>query len=175
VSARFGRVVALALVGLALSSPVAAQPRPERHAARAVPGAPARAPRERLERLVRERLQLTDAQATQLSNVTARYMRERDTLVRREREVRTALRAEVAASGQANQERTARLLDDMLRLQSRRLDLVVREQRELAAFLTPVQRARFIALQEQMQRTVQQTRQRRAGAQARPGAPPPRP
>jgi hypothetical protein len=62
----------------------------------------------------------------------------------------------------------------MLRLQAVRLQLVTREQRELATFLTPVQRARFIALQEQMQRAVQQARQRRAAAAgAAGGARPP--
>jgi Spy/CpxP family protein refolding chaperone len=167
----------LLAAGLAATIAVAdldAQPVAGRPAARAAQGAPARAARERLNLMVRERLQLTDAQADRLTAVSARYMRDRDALVRREREVRVALRAEVAAEGQANQERTGRLLDEMLRLQSQRLELVVREQRELATFLSPVQRARFIALQEQMQRAVQQTRQRRAAA-GRPGVRPPAP
>jgi Spy/CpxP family protein refolding chaperone len=182
VSAR-GSLRAVLVLGLALG-PVRtadAQPpvQPQRADARPAQRGSARALRDRFAVMLRERLELTDQQAVRLDAVSRRYMRERDDLVSREREVRMALRAQVAPGAAADQARTAGLLDEMLRLQAVRLQLVTREQRELATFLTPVQRARFIALQEQMQRAVQQARQRRTGAagapvRARPPAEPPR-
>jgi len=48
-----------------------------------------------------------------------------------------------------------------LEIQKRLLQLMESEQRELATIMTPVQRAKFTALQEQIRRRVEQMRQRR--------------
>lgn len=53
------------------------------------------------------------------------------------------------------------LLDDMLRLQRQRFVLHEDEQRELALFLTPVQRAKYFGLQEQMRRRMEEMRTQR--------------
>jgi hypothetical protein len=70
------------------------------------------------------------------------------------------------------------LLDEMPRLERRRVELMEREQRELAKFLSPVQRARYFGLQDELRRGMQELQQRRLGAPdslaaapARPGAP----
>lgn len=61
-------------------------------------------------------------------------------------------------------ERVAAALDRLLQVQRSRLDIVAEEQRDLAAFMTPVQRARYAALQEQLRRRVQTMQRRRAAA-----------
>jgi hypothetical protein len=54
-------------------------------------------------------------------------------------------------------------------VQRRRLDLAAEEQRELATIMTPVQRARYLALQETVRRRTDEMRRRRGGG-ARRGA-----
>jgi hypothetical protein len=48
------------------------------------------------------------------------------------------------------------LLDASIRLQKQRISIVESEQKELARFMTPVQRARYIALQQQFRRRAQE-------------------
>ncbi|HUQ84128.1 MAG TPA: hypothetical protein VM076_23460 [Gemmatimonadaceae bacterium] len=161
-------VVAL-LVAIGATSPATAQ-RVDRAPARA--GAPAQG-REGLERLLRERfadvvrrrLSLSDAQMRQLGQVNNRYERERMMLLREERQTRQALRAEVLAGDSADQTRIAELIDGALRVQRQRLDITEREQRDLAAFMTPLQRAKYVGIQDDLRRRVEEMRQnRRAGA-----------
>ena len=80
---------------------------------------------------------------------------------------------------QVNQTRVAELLDTVLRLQRSRLELVEREQRELATFLTPVQRARYQAFVDFVQRRMDDmdgrggARGGQPGGQGRGKRPPP--
>jgi protein CpxP len=124
--------------------------------------------RERIGRVVQQQLGLTDAETQRLQVVNQRYEGQRRELVRREREARMSLRSEVLRGDSADQKRTDALLGSLLEVQRKRLDLVEAEQRELARFLTPVQRAKYLALQDQMRRRVEEMRQR---GQRRPGGP----
>jgi hypothetical protein len=54
-------------------------------------------------------------------------------------------------------------------VQRRRLELATEEQRELAAIMTPVQRARYLALQETVRRRADEMRRRRGGGAQRGG------
>jgi hypothetical protein len=45
-----------------------------------------------------------------------------------------------------------------VQLQRQRVELFAQEQRDLAQFMTPLQRARYTALQEQVRRRVEQLR-----------------
>jgi Spy/CpxP family protein refolding chaperone len=110
--------------------------------------------RARLAAVVRERLGLTDDQARQLQEVDRRYEPERRSLMRREMQARRALRQQVEAGSGADQNATAALLDQLLAAQRERAELATREQRELSTFLTPVQRAKLLALQADLQRRV---------------------
>jgi protein CpxP len=145
---------ALALVALAAPGAVAsAQPvRPG-----AATGRPALEQqfRERLAKLAQTRIGLTDAQMAQLEQSTGRYAPQLNQLAAQERETRRQLRVELM-SPQPNQQRVGDLLDASLRLQQQRLNLVQSEQKDLARFMTPVQRARYIALQQQFRRRTQE-------------------
>jgi len=61
----------------------------------------------------------------------------------------------------ADQDRVSRMLDQLVDVQRQRIDVFAREQRDLARFLTPVQRAKYATLQEGLRRRVEQLRQRR--------------
>jgi periplasmic protein CpxP/Spy len=127
--------------------------------------------RQRIAAVVKERLQLSDAQMRRLEETNRRYDDQRRSLFQREREARGALRDEVTAGERANQDHAAALIDQLLRVQRQRLDLVEQEQRDLAAFLTPVQRAKFLALQDQIRRRVSEMRARREARRMRAGPP----
>jgi len=127
--------------------------------------------RERLARVVRNQLNLDDAQMERLRQVNTRMERQRTQLLREERQVRMSLRREVLASDSADQAKVSQLLSDALRIQRRRLDLVEEEQRALSEFMTPVQRAKYFAIQDELRRRLEDIRQQRQ--QRRPGGPPP--
>ena len=125
--------------------------------------------RERTGDLVKRRLQLSDAQMKQLQAANQQFEQQRGTLLMREREIRRSLRSEILAGDKANQNRVAQLLDQTMQLERRRLDLVQNEQRELAKFLTPVQRAKLFGLQNELRRRAQELR---AGPNQRRNGPP---
>ena len=155
-------VVTLALV--AAAAPVSAQPLPQARGGgggRAQAAVGTQQDRAALERRFREnfgaevkrRLQLTDDQMTRLMAVNQGLDEQRRQLFGQEREARIGLRTELAnPDDRVNQQRVAELLDTVLRLQRSRLELVEREQRELSSFLTPVQRARYQAFVDFVQR-----------------------
>ena len=132
--------------------------------------------RQRFASVLQERLQLSDEQMRQLQASSRRFEGRRRTLLEQERDVRIGLRNELLAEGSANEQRVSRLLDQMIAIQRQRIMLVEEEQRELAGFLTPVQRAKYLALQDQLHRRMEDMRRqggpgalRRGG---RPAAPP---
>ena len=112
--------------------------------------------RERTAKLVQQRLGLNDVQLGKLEQSNARYAPQLRQLAAQERDIRGQLRQEMMAGNSANQQHVSDLLDAALRLQRQRLGIVEAEQKELAGFLTPVQRARYIALQAQFGKRAQE-------------------
>jgi hypothetical protein len=112
--------------------------------------------RERAAKVAKDRIGLTDGQMQQLEQSNARFAPRLNQLAAQERDTRQQLRLEMTAGGQANQQHVNELLDTSLRLQKQRIALVEEEQRDLARFMTPVQRARYIALQQQFRRRAQE-------------------
>lgn len=112
--------------------------------------------REQSARLARQKLGLTDAQLAQLEQSNARFVPQQNQLVMQERETRRQLRLEMTAGDQANQQHVSDLLDNAMRLQKQRIALVEAEQKDLARFLTPVQRAGYLALQTQFRKRAQE-------------------
>jgi len=115
---------------------------------------------QRMQELVRRRLQLTDDQMSKLQASNGRFAQQRLALFTREGEIRRELRQQLMAGDSANQTRVGELLDQTMRLQRQRLDLADSEQRELAKFLRPVQRARYFGLQTEMRKRMQQLGER---------------
>lgn len=114
--------------------------------------------RERTARLAKERLGLTDAQLQRLEQSNARFAPQLRQLAVQEREIRGQLTQEMRAGNSANQQHVSELLDASLRLQKQRIAVVEAEQKELAGFLTPVQRARYIFLQQQFKKRADELR-----------------
>jgi len=117
---------------------------------------------ERFGAVIKERLQLSDSQAVRLGETNRKFEEQRRTLIQQERDVRMSLRDELMAQnqGSANQQRISELLDRAIRVQRQRVDLLESEQRELARFLNPTQRAKLLGMQEQMRRNAMEMRGR---------------
>ena len=131
--------------------------------------------RQMLYQVTRRRVGLTDAQMNRLMPINQRFETQRRAIQRQERETRLALRTAMRDSTQADQARIARHLDKLVELQRQRVELVAQEQRDLAEFMTPLQRARYTALQEQVRRRIEQMlRQNRSGRDTTAAAPPSR-
>jgi hypothetical protein len=125
--------------------------------------------RQGLWRVTKQRVGLDDAQMSKLTQTSQRFDVRRRALAVDERQQRQTLRAEILAGDRANQERVSAALDRLLALQRQRIDLQGEEQHELSAFMTPLQRAKYAALQEQVRRRVEKLRQQRADSLAADG------
>jgi protein CpxP len=122
--------------------------------------------------VVRQRLQLTDAQLARLQETNRHFSNQRQQLNRAEHGVRAEMRGQLTGVATADDKRLAVLIDSLLDIQRQRLEIVQAEQRELAMFLTPLQRVRYLALQEQLRQRVEALHQRaraRAGVDEEPG------
>ena len=130
--------------------------------------------RERFAGVVRNQLRLDDRQMRQLGDVSRRFEGRRRGLNVRERSARDVLRTEVAADRNADNPRVATALQEILSIQKERTAIVEDEDKELANFLTPVQRARWFALQDQFRRRVEELRRHGpAGVEVPGGSEPP--
>jgi Spy/CpxP family protein refolding chaperone len=149
------RSFALALAW-ALAAPLRAQDVAENSQRPAV-----QALQRRMLEVVQRTLGATDDQMRQLVDVNRKYEQERRALSQKDREARQSIRAEVLRDSQADQDKVARTLDELVEVQRQRIEIFTREQHDLARFLTPVQRAKYATLQEGLRRKVEQLRQRR--------------
>jgi len=164
---RFAIVLALAVPLLA--SEASAQGRRLRQAPLAGQDAPRRQQlearlRQGLWRITKNRVGLTDEQMTKLAQASRPFDAERRQLAAQEREARVALRGDILAGRSGDQQRIATSLDRVLEIQRRRAQLQIDEQRVIATFMTPLQRAKYAALQEQLRRRAENLRRQRAGA-----------
>jgi hypothetical protein len=132
------------------------------------PGSPQSPERQQLQqrirqaftRAVRERVGLSDDQMQRLAPINHKYQQQRQALAREERATRESLREELAsASPDAAkvQQMSAQLQD----FQRQRVDLNDAEQKELGDVMSPVQLARYRAMQEQFQRRMNEMRRQR--------------
>ena len=165
------RKTLITMAVLLLGTTLPAQQPDQAAAARADSAAVASPERRQLERrlhervlsVVRDRLQLTPEQEGKLSATNERYEQQRRALGQRERSLRLELRAQLRRADSADQKRVGELLDQTMQAQQERLDLYQKEQSDLAQFLTPVQRAKYMGLQEQMRSRVEELHRRRDG------------
>ncbi len=118
-------------------------------------------------RAVRRQVGLSDEQMRKLAPINRKFVGERQALELEERNTRMALRAELSKA-QPDQDSVAKLSDRLQAFPRQRLDLNDAEDRDLAAIMTPVQLARFRALQERVQRQLNTMRQPLMGGDAPP-------
>ena len=118
---------------------------------------------QRIDAIVKERLRLTDEQQVKLREVASRAEETRRVLHREESVLRMVLRREMRAGDKANEAKVGELLDQMPGLERRKLDLMESEQRELAKFLSPTQRAHYFGLQDELRRGMQDVQRGRMG------------
>lgn len=137
--------------------------------------------RERLAALVQKQLGLSDDQMRRMSEVNQKWDARRRDLVRRDRANRMALRQQLLNNPSPDQNKVAQLVKESIQIERERVDLTEHEQADLAKFLTPVQRAKYLGIQDQMRRRVEQFRNRpgfgtdsTGAARGRGRRPPPR-
>ena len=111
--------------------------------------------RRSLWKVAKERIGFSDDQMLQLARTSQRFDQQRRMLAQEEKAQRVGMRAEILADSDANQSSIAAALEHLHAVQQRRLDLQADEQKEFATFMTPLQRAKFMALQEQVRRRLQ--------------------
>jgi periplasmic protein CpxP/Spy len=116
--------------------------------------------RVRLANLLRTQLGLNDDGMRQLSDVNQRFDLQRRDLLRREMMTRRTIREEVLKGDSVDNAHVDQLMKEQFKIEHERIDLTEAEQRELSKFLTPVQRARYLGVQEQIRREMDQLRGR---------------
>jgi len=129
--------------------------------------------RARMGQMLKTQLGLSDEQVRQLQAINQQFEGRRRALFAQERDFRMELRRELQRGDSTRQQQVSVLLDRMMQLQRQRLDMVEAEQKELATFLTPVQRARLFGMEEQLRQRMGEMRDR-AGPPDGPRRPPPR-
>lgn len=114
---------------------------------------------QRIAQVTKQQLGLNDAQMAKLRETNRKYDEKRRLVVDQERDVRMSLRDEMLRPDSARQTQVAALLDRVIKTQHQRVDIQEQEQKELSAFLTPIQRAKYFALEQQVRQRVNQMRQ----------------
>jgi hypothetical protein len=116
--------------------------------------------REAFAGVVKRQLSLTDDQSRRLQQVENRYQKDRNELNRDERQARLDLKAALEDStASPDQAKVDDYLSRLVKAQRRRADILESEQKDLSAFLNPVQRAKYFALRDQLNRRINQLRQ----------------
>ncbi len=126
--------------------------------------------RAQLERVLRSQVGLNDAQLQKVQELTSRLETQKVSLNQEESRVRQVLRDEVLLGDSSRNVRVAELLDRVIKITKQRNDLPEQEQKELALFMSPMQRAKYFGVQELFQRRVRELlqEQRQEQAQQKP-------
>jgi periplasmic protein CpxP/Spy len=126
---------------------------------------------------VRRQLNLDAGKMQQLQRVDQKYEQQRRQVLKSEREARLNLKTAMQDStGHPDQDKIAQYMDQLVHGQRQRADLLEGEQKELAGFLSPLQRAQYFALKERVTRKLMELRtDSAAGRGGQPRTPPPAP
>lgn len=120
-------------------------------------------------------LGLTDQQAAQLRATLGTWAPKRRALEREERAVKLGLQGQLRPGVAANSDSVAKLTTRLLELKLQYVQTFVDEDKELAKFLTPVQRAQFQVMRERLMARIEEIRrqrmQERAGGMGAPLSP----
>jgi Spy/CpxP family protein refolding chaperone len=124
---------------------------------------------ERFSQRVQEELKLTPDQTTKLRASQERFGMQRRTLMRQQMERRRALDDQMQPGIAANADSVRKLMDANQAARAQMLKLDQDEDREMAGYLTPVQRARYQQMREGFMRRVMEMRAQRRGGRMGPG------
>lgn len=117
----------------------------------------------RFSQRVQEELQLAPDQVTKLRATQERFGGRRQAVMRQQMERRRALQGQLQPGVAANADSVRKLMDGLYAGRAEILKIEQEEDRELAGYLTPVQRARFSLLRERLMRRVNEMREQRRG------------
>ena len=109
----------------------------------------------RMAQMLRSQLGMDDEQIRRFQATNRRFEAQRVGLFNQEREVRGELRQLIESADTTQHQRIGTLLDRTIQLQRQRIDLQDAEQKELATFLNPAQRARLYGIEEQLRRRME--------------------
>ena len=151
-------VVALAVTFLAVAEPARAQ--------EPTPGRPRleelrRRVRERFAQRIQQELNLTPDQMQRLRTTVGTYAGRRRDLEARQQDLREALGGQLRPGVAASPDSVARLTDELMDVRVRYAESFRAEQRELAQYLDPVQRAKITLLRDRLTNRAQELRRRR--------------
>jgi Spy/CpxP family protein refolding chaperone len=105
---------------------------------------------QRMEDHVRKELGLTDDQAAKLHATRERFEPQRHRIMERQRAIHEGLRSQLQPGVAANADSVSKLLDARQQNRAALVQLGRDSDRELAGYLTPVQRARLEMMREHM-------------------------
>jgi periplasmic protein CpxP/Spy len=114
---------------------------------------------ERFAARVQRELGLTNEQTTKLRTTSQQFGKRRRELHTRYRALRQALREQLQPGVAAKQDSVARLTDAMLDLSIASAQATRDEMRDVARYLTPVQRARFFVMRERLRHRMREAHQ----------------
>ena len=125
---------------------------------------------QRFHEIVRQRLALTDDQDAKLRATQEKFGAQRRDLMREQADHRQALDRQMLPGVAANPDSVQLHLQGIQRNQERLLRLQQDEDREMAGYLTPVQRAQYQMLRDRLaNRLSELRRQRQGGGMGAPG------
>jgi len=110
---------------------------------------------------VQQTLGLTDQQAAQLKATFQTYSQQRRAMERTERALKQALQGQLRPGIAANADSVARVTDQLLALKVTYAQTFVDENREMAKYLSAVQRAQFQVMRERLLARIEELRRQR--------------
>ena len=120
-------------------------------------------------------LGLSDEQTVKLRSTFNTYAPKRRAMEQEERGIKRGLQGQLRPGIAANSDSVGKLVDRLLELKVAYARSFVEEDREMAKFLTPVQRAQYQMLRERLMARIEEVRQQRQRQQMGAGGAPPRP
>jgi protein CpxP len=112
---------------------------------------------------VKDQLGLTEDQSRRMQTTVRGYFQNRRMLEMEEQRLRREVGAELRPGVAADSDRLNRLLDDLVDVRVRYAQSYRDESRELAKFLTPVQRGQYFMMRERLFDQVREFQRQRGG------------
>ena len=126
---------------------------------------------QRFAQQIQANLGLTDEQAVKLRATFNTYAPKRRAMEQEERAIKQGLQGQLRPGIAANSDSVAKLVDRLLEVKVAYAQSFVDENREMAKYLTPVQRAQFQVMRERLMARVEEVRQQRQQQLRQQGAP----